>query len=667
MSIRTFPSGIPSSAVAAAPSSERNIAEPTATATSPKLGWQARLKAKAKDLALETLSQDVNLISGKGRVGSGLANVHFHGSISEMIALKGNDPLVTSNPDRAAAKDVTWTKVGAVGDAGVSLLGIGYDRGVKVNAVVATDSKVSGKSLMKLVGDQAKLLTLEFHPEIIRKYPAGTEFNISGHKSPSFGAVAGPDISVLGLHAGAEIGAEVVWDQSTYAKNLTVEPNHKLSVTLAKGTRLGASVGAGVGIGYGAIDQDRRTNVGDYRNEANHADILSLHIGAGASTRKGIAMKGRFDLDTKAGQKAAAYVMAADPHTLGNDAKAAKRALEELGMHVSYAEKTTGHHTDLSASVFNQNIVNVGSSARTTEATLFELRSIDGQVIDETKLGEKEYTRTRTGLLPSWAKGEERESLVRMGTVAVNGGPETKALLLSLKVTDPKVSAKDSQEVANFAAALGHKANEPTGSGGKGELSVQLALTPASVAKLDAMSRTEFAAAFGRGLEAIGGNPLPWNDETMAKPSTAYWNEQFKPLLTVKQRWEEAQQDLANGGGGSGEAASGVSRDNIKRQYESSTGRDYYKDMNTWASVDVLSKQFEKGKGKPLADRGDFLKALSKLSSRDMQAAIVALRTSANAGIVGLQYTGNGVTVNATPELNAPQSVTDRLKEAFKR
>ncbi len=656
-----LPPGTPASDVGGpAPHDETTTTTPPATTTG-RPGWQARLKEKAKDAALTVLSQDVNVLSAYGSVGNrNLASLRFHGNISEKLALKNDDPLVTSNPDRieAANNGKTWTKVGAVADAGATLLGFGYDRGVKVNSVIATDSKVTGKSLKNLAVDQAKVMTLEFHPNEITKHPPGTEFNISEHKTPSFGVVFGPDISVLGANAGAEVGAAVIWDKSKYAKNVTVEKDHRLSVKLDKGMELGASVGAGLALGYGKLDRDRRPNIGDFRNEPNHANILSLHIGAGASMKKGIAVKGNFDMETKEGQQAYAYLMEADPLKLGNDAEAARKAMKDFGVPVAFAQKTIGFHTDLSASAGKTNLINIGSSSRTTRGTLYEQRG-NSTIIDETKLTEKEYTRNRSGLLPRWANGEERETSIRMGQVSVNNGPEMRAALLSLKVIDPKVTAQDSQEVANFASSLGYKTTAPTSTDGKGELAIKLGLTHDAVTQLDAMSKQEFKAAIGRGLELISGKPLPWNDETIGQQSTAYWNEQFKPALSIKARWQEAQHDLAN------LDTNAMSEMKIRQQYESSTGRDYYQDMNTHASMEVISKKFEKSKGKSLDDRGGFLKELSTLSSRDMQAVIVALRQNTDAGIVGLEYSGNGVTLKADAEMAAPASVKQIVDAAF--
>lgn len=623
---------------------------------------------KAKKAALTVASQNFALVNVSGQLGGALANLHFHGKLTEKVALLPNDRLVTSNPDRAAAKHLTWTRVAVVADAGASLLGFGYDRGVKVSAIVPTDTKVSGKSLAQLPVDQAKLMTLEFHPQLIGKYPAGTEFHIAEHKTNSAGAVFTADTSVLNVHAGAEIGAEVLWDRSSYAKTVTVKPDNRLRVRIDKMSRLGASVGAGVGIGLGGVDGDRRQNVGDFRQEANHADILHFHVGAGASTKSSIALSGHFDLDSKPGTDAYGYLMEADPHELGTSPKEAKQALKKYGVKVAYAEKTTQSGTDLSASVMGQNLFNVGSSARTTQGTLYEVVDTEqGQTIVQTRMSEKEYTRTATGLMPRWAAGEERETLIRMGSV-VHDGKKEDSMLLALKVMDPEVSKAESREAANFARSMGidhHQA--PSGKQSEGELSVQIALTNESIGKLDAMSKDEFAAAMGRALEGIAGHPLPWNDDRVGKQSTAYWNEQFKEPLTIKQRWAEAMNDLAQGSSTNPlQDMNAVPEFNIKRQYESSTGRDYYDDLNTRRSIDMLAEEFEASKGKSLEKRGPFLKTLSRLSARDLRAAILTLRQSTGAGLVGLHYKGRGIEIHSS-ERAAPQSVGERASAALDR
>ncbi len=621
-------------------------------------GWQATFADKARDV----LSSEVAVVRANVSVGSPLAGARFHGSLTEKIALKNDDPLVTSNIDRmAAAKNgQTWTKVKVVGDAGFTLLGVGADRGGKVSAIVPTNSKVSGKSLAHLPIDQAKLLTLEFHPDGITKFKPGSEFLIEGHKTNSFGAVIGASVAVFAAQAGAEVGGEILWDRSAYAKSVAVLSDNEVGVRIDKRTRLGASMGTGFGAGYGVVDNDRRQKVGDFRQEANHANVTSFHIGPSNSRTKSIAVSGKFNMVSKNGRAAYSYMMDADPHKLGTDAKAARAALEKFGMKVAYAEKTIESGADLSASVGKKDLINLGHTNRSSRGVLYEVVSEDGKLIDESRLTEKEYTRSATGLLPRWFNGEEREVAIRMGAISVNGGPEERAALMQLRVMDPEVTDGESKQYVNFAAQMGFKTEQkPNGSKGKGELLIKLGMTHDMITKLDSLSKDEFAASVGQSLEGINGHPLPWNDETICKQSTAYWNEQFKAPVSVKARWAEVINDLAN------QETNGLSDMKIKQQYESATGRNYYADMNTWRSIQLISNEFEKAKGKPLEKRASFLKTLSRLSAPELRATLLTMRSKAGAGIVALDYAGNGVTIHAQPEVKAPKTIRQIADEAL--
>lgn len=655
--------------VAAAPADDAAPATRAATAAQPALekqpisGWQ-EVAARVKDGALTLASKPIAVVSVPNvRLGNALANLHFHGNLTEQIALKHSDPLVQSNPDRAASKGITWTKVGMVADAGAVLGVLGFDEGVKVSAVVPTESKLGVKSLLQLLVDQGKLITLDFHPDAIAKYPAGTEFHIAKHKTFSAGAVARGETNLMQLHVGGEIGAEATWDKSAYAKTVTVMPDKQLGVRLDKQSRIGASVGAGAHIGHGIVDGDRRPNVGDYRNEPNNANIVSVHVGSGASRTTSISLGGNFAAATDPGKAGYDYVMKANPDKLGTNPKAAKQALEKYGMTVAYSETTVERGSDLSASVLKTNLITKRSHSRNTDGTLYQVvPGSEGKVIDETRLSEKEYAKTSTGKLLSWAKHEERDSLIRMGEIQVNGGPAERAALLSLTMRDQKTSAAETQEATNLAAGLGFKTDQrPAGAGGKSELKLQIGLTHPMVQKLDGFTREQFRDAINTSMGTIAGHPLPWNDDSLGKKSTAYWNEKFKDPITVKARWAEAQNDLAN------RDTNGMSEMKIKQQYESSTGRDYYRDMATFHSVEAISDAFEKAKGKPLDDRTHFLKTLSKLSAPDLRSVLLAMRTTAGAGIVQYDYTGNGVTIHADPETKAPATVAQIVDKAFKQ
>ncbi len=629
-----------------------------------KSGWHekaAQLKAKLANGARTLASQPVAPLNVMHQVGPSVANVHFHGNITEKVALQKDDALVTSNADRvAAAKNGrTWTKVGVVGDAGVTALMFGYDTGVKVSGVVDTASHPSFKSLGHLAVDQAKLLTMSFHPKEMANYAPGTEFSIARHTTTSQGARLSADQSVFALNMGIEMGAERTHDKASYAKDVLVRADKHLKVRIDKTTHTGYSAGAGLGVGWGVVDHDRRRDVGDFTNEKNHANIISAYVGASHHTTKDIAISGDFDMKTDAGQSAYKYLMDADPRKLSADPAGARDALQKFGVKVAYVDKVVENNTQASASLTSHNLFNVGSHSKLTNGTLFEVKSADGKVIDTMAMTEREYSRTRSGLLPRWVSGEERESMIRMGSVSVNGSSAQRAALVSLKVTDPKVDATETQEIANFASALGYKTDQrPTGSNGKGVMSVQVGLTEDGVAKLDAMKKEDFSRALENSYSAIYGRTVPWADQTQSQRNPSYRNEKYFDPPSVATRFSQAVADMENGL---------MTRSDVLRDYRLTTGRNFENDLNTLKSMKLIAEEFDRARGKSIEDRGPLLSTLGKLSSPDMRAAILTLRTVAGAGIVGFEYSGNGVNISAKPELPPLPTVAETAAKALNR
>jgi hypothetical protein len=294
-------------------------------------------------------------------------------------------------------------------------------------------------------------------------------------------------------------------------------------------------------------------------------------------------------------------------------------------------------------------LLNVGSHSTTTKSALAQVNPNDDKVVDWTSFTQKQYTTSATGLLPRLATGEERKSLVSMVSVSKNGGPAQRAMLQSLQVTDAKVTDQDNREFAAFIEGMGVKIDQAaTGTNGKGSLSVQIALTDEAIAKLDAQGTADFTRSVEANIEQLEGRPLPWNDESKSKRNPAYRNEKFKEPVSVKARFEEALQQEAR------VDAEAVTHDQVVRDYRNTTGRDFDKDVSTQKSLALLAQGMDKARGKPIDGRGPLLSALSKLNSSTMRATLVSLHSEVGAGLVGLEYSGNGLNVRAQPELAAP-------------
>ena len=612
------------------------------------------------------LSQRMAPVNFGVSVGGMAADLHFQGQLNTQVALLPTDELVTSNPDRkeAAGKGTTWMRVGAIGAGGAGLAGLGLDRGLKVSAVVPTASKVTGKSLVQLGKDQLQLLTLEFHPDKIGNYPAGSEFLIEGYKMKSAALVPGAAVSTFGLNAGVEGGVDGRTKETAYSKSVLVHGDNSVGIRIEKSDEKRSSVGAGAGIGFGIIDGDGTNKAGDFSNEKNHVNIFSAYVGKGKRDTKTVTVVANPDMSTKAGKAGYSALMEIDPNSIAASPEGARDALEKKGMKAAYFDRTKeksgfgGHLT-----VGKHNLFTIGSNVRTSEGVLLEMMG-DGRTISEKKMTEAEYSRTVTGLLPRWVKGEERDVSLVTVPLKVNGNT-MRGLVMSLAVTDPEVTTGEQQQYSKFAEAMGTRGESGgKAKAGKGTLSAQMLVTDAGFAKLDKLGSEGFKAAFTNMLEQTNGK-LPWNDASASKPVNRA--EKYQDPVSIQERYARAVKATEMRSKSEVEGGGEQQYQATMTEYYSSVGHSFYEDQGLQLSIGLLAKEFDATKGKSIDERGPFLTTLSRLSAPAVRAALALVRKEADGKVIEMNFESPNLKFAIEPEVAGPQRMGEVAEETLRR
>lgn len=611
---------VPTEAAAPAP------AAPAVATAEPKKSWLQKTEAKVHHAAEKMFSKPA-VVGGAHTFGSPDTNFNIQASISERVALQPNDELL-KEPNRAAAKGVKWTqlKVNEAVGAQVGIAGgtFGLGQSTSIEVIAPTSSNPTGKTIVELVKEQNNLAHLKLSADDLRSAAPGTEVTFSKARAASVGVTG----ELPGTGAEVKLGREV-------SKSVLVGQDQTVHYAMGKSTTVGASAHVGVSLEETAIP------VGP--------NSATLVVGFDAEKQRTLEMSGHFDLKTDAGKAAYNFALAADPKKLAADPEAAKAALQKYGMMTAYVADRTTAGFGAKVALGGAELLSIGSHSSTTKSQLLQVNPNDQQVIDSTSFVQKQYTTSATGILPRLAAGEERKSLVSMVSVSKNGEAAQRAMLHSLQVTDPKVTDQENHEVANFISSMGVKTDQKaTGTNGKGSMSVQIALTEDAIGKLDAQTTAAFTKSVEDNIEKLEGRPLPWNDASQSKRNPAYRDEQFKEPGSIKTRFDEALRDESNLG------TNGMTHDQVVRDYRNTTGRDFEKDLSTQKSLALLAEGMDKARGKAIDGRGPLLSALSKLNSPTMRATLVSLHNDVGAGLVGLEYSGNGLNVRAQAETPAP-------------
>jgi hypothetical protein len=624
-------------------------------------GWAAK-GASTGDLARMALSSPASLPLS-GATGLGVANVGFGARVTEQVALTPDHALVTGNADRAAAKDTTWSRLTAAGSvalgggsgpeagggfgAGASF---GFSAGAQVSVIVPTKGPLDASGLAALVKTQGEAVTLDLHPERVGKLAPGSEFAIADQPqnldaSVGFGAhvTAGP------AEARGGVSLSASHSKNAYVKRVVVGQNGQVSVSMQRFDQRTLDLTAGVNAGIkgggaevlgGATRQmaldaasgDRR-NVILAKPEVSATNI-TFTVGAKSAEENIVEVHGTFDLKTKAGRAGYEYFMGIDPNQLEVRHQMAPRELRALGVEVAYSGKEVSSGISARVGLGPWEALDFSSAQRSAEGFSLRLKPGKEETIEKTILRSEEYNRKVTGALPRLVNGEEREINVRLSETE-GWWSVDRVAVVAMKVSDPKVTASDHQEIATFLGALGLKTGAPTREGGAGTFAVEVGVGAPGLRKLSRLGEPGVTQAFERALEQLSGQPVPWKNSAPEVGGGPAVKESF---ATAMSEWERVQ----SGGEGSWSA-----QRTIVNEYRDATGRDFEKDRNSALAMGLLAKELRALGQEELKDCAPLLSTIGRLSGGDLRAAILTLKSDADAGLTAAYFEANGVKVAA--------------------
>lgn len=646
---------IPTTVSTTGPAAPAQPAAPSAPATSPTLRDRVdvqvdKLKGKAVKVAMEEVAKDHDL-------GQGASFGAFSGTVklSERIALKDTrsfKALVEGDRRRLdhtkSNPDAVWVKSGALvgASAGFPLGGasVGFNGSMEVTSIAAHD--VNGaRDVGAAVKAQAKSMVLPLDAEGLQGLEAapGSEWMFRGTAGASVSAgvgtssTVGNDLYSASVNVGASVSANA---NAVFTKNVKVLEDGKVYVQVARqnnesvGGSLGLSarvrIDAGdeasdaVGGGLGGRVADRAADaVGDRITDLTAVDAS---VNASVSAHQKVLGAAVLDLNTPHGRQAYDLIIRSRPDE-------AAAYIQSSGLGVKYAENGSAVNSGASLRFGDTNLLATSTMKGTTNGTLEEPGGT-------TLLSQADFGRNVGGALPRLFIGEERQVSVRAGSVTRNGTTE-QGLTLSLKVQDPKLKQGELAQLDRFAKGMGtplDKLPPLNGSGhaGKATYDVQVALTDSHLTQFRNRSPDDMKLAFGVALKEIDGSA-----------TMPLWLEDPSRFAHLKNDFEWNNDDTQR-------------KDMAVREYKELTGgRDLGQDIESLAAIERMSKQAVKARGKPVAEWGKLLESVGKQSSRDVRAALLALRRLSGAELVSLNLNAGGVTATAKPEAAATKTIAE--------
>jgi hypothetical protein len=553
--------------------------------------------------------------------------------ISEDVALKGSNAyrdLVATDRRRSeyaeAHPDERWVKTtilaGLQAGFGAAGLALGFPGSVEVSSLATDD-----RPYLKALANQARHLMVPLNAEGLLKLNAapGSEWSIRGQGGKTLGVgIAPADLNSLGSF-GATAGASVSGGfQTVYTKNVKMLEDNKVFVLIGRHTDETPSFAASAGASLKTL------------NIADGANTLVNRLGNGverkttaeATVSGSIAWPHReiagavLDLNNPADRTHYDYVMRASPLDAESYMKANHLGAKYVG---EGREIKTGINLRFGSAKLLSTTTYRGKENGTLEK--------DGVLYTP---GEASYQRSLEGLLPRFAKGEERVVTVRAGALTKNGVGNS-ALSVRMTVNDPNVFAEDLAQAQRFALAMGASTAglpDPASSAafGRGESTVEVAATDAQVLSLADKSADQVRLAFASALRDIeGAAVLP----------TWYEN---KPLFDSYRK----QLRMANPSNKGADRTSSL----LTAYAKQTGGRDLRRDIDSAEAVEHVIETAEKARGKPVQEWGHVLAAVGSQSSGDVRAGLLALHRLAGAQIVELSTTvagHNSSTVNGHP------------------
>lgn len=638
------PSAVSTTPAPSAPAPASPIATPV---TAPVDAMTPARPSRVERLKGKAVAAAWDQVADRHSVGKGVSfgNISGNVKLSEEIAVRGTDTfqaLVAPDARRAAVAqanpDTVWVKTtGALGVSAGLPLGagaqVGFSGGVEVTAIAAHDVRGAG-DVRQAVAAQAKAMVLPLDAEGLQGLGArpGSEWMFRGTASgsASVGLGASTTVGVDRASVTASVGASVSAAASgVFTKNVKVLEDGKVFVAI--GREDARSLSGAVGVNVGTSLEPRLAGLAGraadrVAGEVEDATRITSSVNVGAARGQKVMGVAVLDLTTPAGRSAYDYLIQASPTDAAD-------YLQRTGLGVRYDEKSSARTSSAT--------LQFGSTALLATSTL---RGTTSGVIEApgatTTLAQTDYARSVGGLLPRLLQGEERSVQVRAGSLS-RDGVTTDAVAVALSVKDRKLTPAELAQVDRFAKAMGLPldglptlgANEVAPDA---RMQVQVALTDANVDAMRAWDeqgvRFAFAAAH-REIDAGAALP-PWYEDG----ATFAWY---------------ASEHTNNYGGDPQRPAQ------LAREYRGRYGRDLEADIASQRAIDLIVKQLDRTRGKPVAEWGPLLEAVGKQSSDDVRAAVLALRRLSGAEIVELSLSAKGVTAAAKPEAVAPKTLAE--------
>ncbi len=553
--------------------------------------------------------------------------------VSEEVALRGSGVyrnLVSTDRRRQtfaeANPDTLWVKTRALVGASVNFplggLALGFNGSVEVSSIAAQP-----KSMTDAVEGQVKSMYLPLKADGFKTLGAapGTEWVIRGQAGATIGnASVDADLGSLSTTVGV---AASVSRQNIYTKNVKLLENNKVFLMVGKHDVNSVAGSLGVDLGLQVKDSENRL-------EQRTGDAIERKLALRATVSGSMAWPHRklggavLDLENANDRMHYEYLMKAMPL----DADAYIKA-NNLGS--NYEGDGTVVTTGTKFQFGSVKLLST-STVRATENGQLQKQGVTSQ------LGEASYNRVVEGVLPRMAMGEERNVMVRAGTLTTDGQTRA-ALSVRLAVSDRKVTANELAEQIRFANAMG----VPTGDlpdparaakFGRGEMTVELAATHEQLRALGNIKPDDVRLAFATAQRDIeGAEALPvW----FTQPEVL---EQYRDTLAQTVFRDSTRQD----------------ENAVVSEYRNAyPGRDLRQDLATADAVKFALAQARSARDQPVEDWGKVLEAVGMQSSNDVRAGLLALHRLTGAELVQLSTRAGGARITASNG-TAPKSLHD--------
>ncbi|MBX7113614.1 MAG: hypothetical protein K1X64_04705 [Myxococcaceae bacterium] len=577
---------------------------------------------------------------------------------------KGYDALVA--PDRRRREyaethpNSLWVKTTAmVGASGAIPLGtratFGLGGSVEVSALMVHDKPAGVKDGTEDVKLQIKGMAVPVTAEGLQslKPAPGSEFFFRGMLNENLSASIGRSQSVGGPHVTASVayGAGVSGSNSDiYTKNVKVLEDGKVYVRIGKSDQKAASVSVGAQGRVHIVDSDdtlltdflpslegRKAELAKKSEELGQKTLvkeIEKRLQVDVSRQRSITMTdqalGAVVLDLNRPEDVAAYdfLLKASPSD-------AVEFLKNTGRGVRAETSTQDRARSRGIRFGRFNMLSV-SSHKTSGTGTVEQKG------KKTTMAQAGFSKSVEGILPRFFLDEERQVEIRAGELIHDGEPAERAVAISLAVSDPRFTAFEVDEAARFARAmdtdLALPAMQKGTNLGKTKTELQAVLTTSHIERLLQRSPEDIRLANAAAHMEINGQkslgPAFENPERFA-----YFRRRY---LTP----ETGRQDEA------------TLRVNASIQYaQEFPGRDLWEDIDADKTAQVMSEQITALRGMQVEDWAPMLQLLAERSSRDIRAALLALKRLAGAEITELSISSEKVKASATPQGKVPQTM----------